>query len=265
MYINNSISNRTHRQIYTDKSKIKFCESLHVELNDRERALIAILSTSYEGKDVWFSHLTLAAKLNCSSKTIKRMLKRFKELGLISWRQRYNNSNIYTVNEALITPQNLSHARSFLKYFFAISFALLTSFIPSKTATHRDVPLEVFKGNYININHSNHRVVPGENYDLLLLEAPWLVRPPGQEFIRNRKKWKEKSMSYAKVAKDITVSGKKEMWKPDWIPLEPEQVKEVRREALEMSKSLLHDGYALTFMKIIKEGWLKEDPELATR
>lgn len=250
----------SYRQVCVSKSIINFSPSIHVELNERDQALISILLVPNRP---FYAHHTLASRLNCSVKTVSRGLQRLRNLGLVTWKYRYNDSNIYLVNPHIKTQENIERAESFLKYFFAISFAFIVSLCSPKEATAGYVHID-FKGIYKNINHSTKNIVGGENYDLLRELVPSWVHPPGVEFIRKRTgKRKEVTMSYSNTQKDPNLSGKKSEWIPDWIPLEAEQVKATRRDMLSIAKDKIHDALALTFLKILQSGWEKEDPQLS--
>lgn len=246
-----------HRQVYATKNIISFSESIHVELNDRQIALTSILLEATKLNNITYSHDTLALRLNCCRKTVIRDMKYLESLGLVSWKHRYNKTNLYTVTEDIKTEQNIIRARNYLKYFFALALALLMPQTIPKDATQANVPVKL-NGLYKNINHSTKKIVEGENYSLLLDTDPSWVHPPGLEFIRKRaEKRKEFTMSF----KDPHLSGKKAPWQPDHIPLESHQVLASRKETVVLAQEKLIPE-ARFLWDIVQGNWLDQDPTL---
>ena len=73
------------------------------------------------GSNPFYSQLTLAAACKISDKTVRRILMGFRAMGILSWKQRWNTSNVYSFSGILRRRKDRARLRRMLVGFFMIS------------------------------------------------------------------------------------------------------------------------------------------------
>lgn len=251
-------SSVSSRQIHFNRNLFELSDGFQKELSEKLQALLSLLISSTTYREIFFSHETLAVKLRCSVRTVQRGLNVLRSRGFITWTYRYYQTNLYTVHPDFDNDCQREKARNFLKQFFAFSLVLLLSFTLPKERAAENVRLEDLK-ELLNIKNHSTKIVGGENYDLLGIEYPHLRYPVSTEFLRIRPKKKEGPvMSYHKQERDVNLSGRLPVWKPNFIPLEPEQQLAVRDQ---YSKATFTNSFAKHFQKILSDGWKRQQDQ----
>ena len=74
---------------------------------------------------VYISHETIAARVGCSLSTVKRAVRRFKELGVLDSIYRHMDTCEYSMNEFFFTKETRKKLSSVFRYFVPLALSLL--------------------------------------------------------------------------------------------------------------------------------------------